>query len=77
MSVRRAIAAIGRQDVRTDGLTPLDPRIEIIGASSDHLLLDFTGAPEYKVGDTVSFGLDYGALLSASTSAYVQKEVVD
>lgn len=75
--MRRAIAAIGRQDVRTDGLTPLDLRIEIIGASSDHLLLDFTGAPEYKVGDTVSFGLDYGALLSASTSAYVQKEVVD
>ena len=73
--MRRAIAAIGRQDVRTDGLTPLDPRIEIIGASSDHLLLDLTKAPEYKVGDTVSFGLDYGALLSASTSAYVCKEV--
>lgn len=75
--MRRAIAAIGRQDVRTDGLTPLDSRIEIIGASSDHLLLDLTNAPEYEVGDTVSFGLDYGALLSASTSAYVCKEVRD
>lgn len=73
----RAIAAIGRQDVRVDGLTPLDPRIGIIGASSDHLLLDLTQAPEYRVGDTVSFGLDYGALLSACTSAYVNKEVVD
>ena len=73
----RAIAAIGRQDVRTDGLTPVDPRIEIIGASSDHLILDLTKAPEYQVGETVSFGLDYGALLSASTSAYVSKEVVD
>ncbi len=75
--MRRAIAAVGRQDVRIDGLTPTDPRIEIIGASSDHLILDLTEAPEYRVGDTVSFGLDYGALLSASTSAYVRKEVVD
>ena len=75
--MRRAIAAIGRQDVRTDGLTPTDPNIEIIGASSDHLLLDLTKAPSYQVGDTVSFRLDYGALLSASTSAYVAKEAVD
>ncbi|MBQ6332576.1 MAG: alanine/ornithine racemase family PLP-dependent enzyme [Clostridia bacterium] len=75
--MRRAIAAIGRQDVRVDGLTPIDPDVEIIGASSDHLLLDLTKAKHYKVGDTVSFGLDYGALLSASTSAYVAKETVD
>lgn len=71
----RGIAAIGRQDARIDGLTPLDPQIEIIGASSDHLLLDLTNASQYRVGDTVSFGLDYGALLSASTSPYVAKEV--
>ncbi len=72
----RGIAAVGRQDVRVDGLTPVDDRIEIIGASSDHLILDFTKAPEYRVGDIISFGLDYGALLSASTSAYVHKETV-
>lgn len=73
--MKRGIAAIGRQDVRTDGLTPLDPNIEILGASSDHLLLDLTKC-DYRVGDTVSFGVDYGALLSASTSAYVRKEVI-
>ena len=73
----RGIAAIGRQDVRVDGLTPLDPAIEIIGASSDHLLLDLTNSSAYSVGDSISFGLDYGALLSASTSAYVRKEVAD
>ena len=73
----RGIAAIGRQDVQTDGITPLDPNVEIIGASSDHLLLDLTNAPGYRVGDSVSFGLDYGALLSASTSAYVRKEVLE
>ena len=72
----RGIAAIGRQDVRTDGITPLDHDIEILGASSDHLLLDLTKAKPYRVGDTISFGVDYGALLSASTSMYVSKEVV-
>ncbi|MBR2645357.1 MAG: alanine/ornithine racemase family PLP-dependent enzyme [Clostridia bacterium] len=72
----RGIAAIGRQDVNTDGLTPVDNRIEILGSSSDHLLLDMTKAPQYRVGDRIAFGLDYGALLSASTSAYVKKESV-
>ena len=72
----RGIAAIGRQDVDTGGLTPIDPRIEILGASSDHLLLDLTNAPEYRVGSTVSFIPDYSALLSASTSKYVHKETV-
>ena len=73
--MRRGIAAIGRQDVSTDGLTPLDAGTSVIGASSDHLLLDL-GETEYRVGDVVSFGLDYGALLSASTSKYVRKELV-
>ena len=73
--MRRGIAAVGRQDVNTDGLTPIDPGIEVIGASSDHLLLDL-GSTDLTVGDVVSFGLDYGALLSASTSKYVRKESV-
>lgn len=72
----RGIAAIGRQDVSLDGITPTDPSIEVLGASSDHLLLDMTETSGYRVGDTVTFGLDYGALLAASTSAYVQKEPV-
>ncbi len=75
--MRRGILAVGRQDVRTDGLTPVDRRIEVIGASSDHLLLDLTRANEYRVGDSVAFHLDYGALLSVSTSAYVAKEAIN
>jgi predicted amino acid racemase len=56
-------------------LTPLDPDVEIIGASSDHLLLDLTKSDRYHVGDSILFGLDYGALLAASTGKYVRKEV--
>jgi len=73
----RGILAIGRQDVNPDGLTPLDPRVEIIGASSDHLLLNLTACPEYKVGETLRFIPDYGALLKLCTAErYVSREYV-
>ncbi len=71
---RRAIVAIGKQDVDPGGLAPLDPGITVLGASSDHLLLDVGAYPgKVKVGQVFSFGLNYAALLAASTSAYVHK----
>ncbi|OQB20505.1 MAG: hypothetical protein BWY11_02345 [Firmicutes bacterium ADurb.Bin182] len=73
-TIKRAIAACGRQDVNISGLRPLDNLIEILGASSDHMILDVTKSKtDYKVGDVVKFSLDYGALLSAFTSEYVLK----
>lgn len=74
--IKRAIVAVGRQDVKHDGLTPRDKRISIIGASSDHMILDLTNAEnEYKVGDIIEFDVNYGALLAAATSEYVNKIV--
>lgn len=71
---RRAILALGRQDVAVDSLLP-PPGTEILGASSDHLLLDVSRYPEpLAVGDCLTFYLGYGALLAAMTSAYVKKE---
>ncbi len=70
----RAICAVGRQDVDPSNLIPLDEGIEILGSSSDHLLLNMTDANrEYKVGDVVEFKLEYGALLSLTTSEYIEK----
>ncbi len=75
-SIRRAILACGRQDVLWDHIVPLDGGIELIGASSDHLLLDVTRAEKpCSVGDTMDFSLDYGAILAACTSEYVSKIV--
>lgn len=70
----RAILALGRQDVVADGLeTPAG--VDILGASSDHLLLDVTNCPRpLAVGDSLSFVPGYGALLAAMTSPYVSKE---
>ncbi len=75
--MKRGILAIGRQDVNYDNLTPRDKRIEIIGSSSDHLIVDFTEATEdYKLGDIVEFDVSYGALLNAFTSPYVDITLV-
>ena len=66
---RRAIIALGRQDIRVEGLIPMDTDISIFGASSDHLILDVTDSKkELKVGDIVHFKIDYGCLLAAMTS---------
>ena len=70
----RGIIAIGRQDVDQGNIVPKDDRLEIIGASSDHLIMDLTNAKdEYKVGDIISFSTEYGGLLQLSTSKYIKK----
>ncbi len=70
--IKRAILAIGKQDIDLDSLTPVDPKIDILGGSSDHLILDVTNSDTlYKVGDLISFELGYGGMLKAFTSAYV------
>ncbi|MEW9095752.1 MAG: ornithine racemase Orr [Clostridiaceae bacterium] len=71
---KRAIVAVGRQDIKVDGLFPLDKNISIFGASSDHLLLDVTDSvTPWKVGDIVEFKMDYGCVLASMTSNYVKK----
>ena len=69
--IRRAILGVGLQDVLVSGLTPrLD--VEIIGASSDHIIINAKNI-DLKVGNELEFDLNYGALLSAMTSLYVNK----
>lgn len=67
----RAIIALGRQDVDVDGLKSVRD-YEILGASSDHSVLDTKGS-RLAVGDEVRFDVDYSALLSAMSSRYVAK----
>ncbi|MEG6586386.1 alanine/ornithine racemase family PLP-dependent enzyme [Dendrosporobacter sp. 1207_IL3150] len=71
---KRAILALGKQDVYIEGLFTLDKNITILGASSDHIILDVTDSGDkIRVGDEVIFGLTYPGLLSASDSRYVKK----
>lgn len=73
----RAILGIGKQDVAADGLKPIDSGIEVVGGSSDHIILDLTQASEkYQIGDLISFTVNYECLLKVMTSPYVKKVVV-
>jgi predicted amino acid racemase len=72
-NISHTIVAIGHQDTDPDGLCP-PPGIDIIGASSDHLVLD-SGTCPLKVGTEISFRLSYGALIRAMTSPFVAKIV--
>ncbi|OHE40782.1 MAG: hypothetical protein A2Y16_07060 [Tenericutes bacterium GWF2_57_13] len=70
--MHRGILAIGRQDVEAANLTPIDARIRIIGASSDHLIVDLRDTGHH-VGDVLAFHVDYAGLLRLMTSRYVHK----
>jgi predicted amino acid racemase len=75
--VKRAILNIGREDVSIEGLKSLDPGIVILGASSDYMIVDVTGAMRPPaMGDTLAFLPDYPALLAAMTSPYVDKRLL-
>lgn len=71
---RRAILAVGRQDIKFEDLVPIKEGIEVLGASSDHLILDIEECKEViEVGDVLEFKLHYGAMLAAFTSQYIYK----
>jgi predicted amino acid racemase len=76
--IKRAILAVGKQDVDTENILCEDPKVTILGSSSDHLVLD-TGASDtdYQVGDTLRFTLKYSALLRAFTGAYMSRRYVN
>jgi ornithine racemase len=57
--VQQAILALGVQDVDVAGIQPPDG-IEILGASSDHHVLD-TGHRALTVGAEVRFQVDHGS----------------
>ncbi len=70
----RAILALGRQDAVPEDLFPLDPALRVLGASSDHLVVDLgSSSREYRVGDELGFTLEYGAFMTAMTSPFVAK----
>ncbi len=69
--ISQAILAIGRQDTDPTGLiSPME--IEILAASSDHLIVRSTDA-EVFVGTEIAFQPNYSALCRAMTSPYVAK----
>lgn len=70
----KAICAVGKQDFDIETSAPIDTDIIVLGASSDHLMLDVTDCVKsYEVGDIVQFELGYFSTMRAFTSKYVTK----
>jgi predicted amino acid racemase len=67
-----ALLDLGRRDCDPLGLRPLMPDAHIVGATSDMSVL-VTEEP-LNPGDTVSFAVEYDALVRAMTSPFVTRE---
>lgn len=75
---RRALLALGKVDYAyLDQIIPRDKGVEILGASSDHTILDIEDAErEFRVGDTVDFDMNYAAVALATGSAGINKVII-
>ncbi len=71
---KRALVGIGKVDYGSiDEITPKDKGIEIIGASSDHTILDIEDYEgELKPGDILSFDIVYASLVYITNCKNVQ-----
>lgn len=75
---KRMLLAVGRQDFGYhEKLIPLDETIEIIGSSSDHLIVELSDSSKsYKLGETLRFEIMYPAMLYLTESPDVDKVVI-
>lgn len=74
---KRILCAVGKQDTDFDNIFPLDRKIDILGGSSDHLILDGTDSDyDYRVGDIIKFKMNYVSILRSMTSEYINKEII-
>ena len=76
---KRAILGIGKADfVYPEQLIPLKEGVEILGASSDHLILDVEEVEEnLSLGDIMSFNLFYGPMLYLTATSLVENEIIN
>jgi predicted amino acid racemase len=59
-------------------LIPSDDKYEILGGSSDMLIINLGENPNnYQVGDTLNFDMKYMGALSLLNSSYIDKKVID
>ncbi len=72
---KRAIIALGRQDMNIEGLKPVDSTITVEGASSDHLIVDITDSnANYSVGQLINFNVTtYASIITAMASPFIEK----
>ena len=75
---RRALLAVGKVDYGDPcELIPMEEGIEVLGASSDHTIIDVEDAErDYKVGDTMTFDICYATIVYLTNCRNVRIEFV-
>lgn len=76
---KRAIASAGKVDYGyPEMLEPLEKGIDVLGASSDHTLLDIQEADrDIKVGDIVKFGMKYANTVFVTGREDIAKNIIE
>ncbi len=71
---KRALLALGKVDFAyPESLIPAHEGVEVLGASSDHLIMDVEDSPrDWKVGDIMEFYLCYATIVFVTNSPNVQ-----
>lgn len=73
----QAILDIGYLDTYADELVPLNNNIQVLGATSDHVMVDLQNCDHYQVGDTINFALGYRALAQSMYADNIPKKYVE
>lgn len=70
----QAIVDIGTLDTDVSELVPYYENIHIIGATSDHLMLDLKNEGHYAVGDEITFKMGYKAIAQSMYNQQLQRK---
>lgn len=74
--VTRAVLDVGRLDVPFEHLEPFDEGVRFAGGASDLVVVELSQeAHSYKLGEEISFRLDYPSMLTLMHSRYVEKAI--
>jgi len=72
----RALVSVGQLDTDISGLTPVNPNYKIAGASSDITVVNVGDNPKgLEVGGSITFRVNYAAMLRLMSGKYIAKEV--
>ncbi len=75
-TTKRALIDIGLLDIEENQILPIDPHIEIVGASSDMIVINLgSNEKNYKVGDFLEFRMTYMGTVRIMNSKYIEKRL--
>lgn len=73
----RALVSLGHLDADIDGLQPLNSDFHIAGASSDLTVVNVgDSARNLKVGDSITFRMNYASMLRLMSGRYIEKQII-